>query len=327
MKNSPPCSLRSLKWLPAFKQAAAVAVSGILVVWNAHATVSVPYYDGFNYAEGNLNTVGSPNWVAGNGTSTYEIAVSNAATLTAPPGYPAAAGKGVRRAPSGTARRSVLQYTSVPNTLSNTVYISFLLNVQTAPGGNELIGYIDNNSSSQGSPQGGIVIGSGPTVGIGKKSSAPGFTTAITGGSTHLVVVRYTFMSANDQVDLWVDPSSTTYGAAIAPASAGNVTGGTDPSTLDYFQISTSSGVGSVSYIDEFRVGMSWADVVPSGGPIIGAKLAFTAQPANSAPGATLPAVVVQIVSTNGAAAASNNVPITLAMTSGSGTLSGTLFE
>jgi pectate lyase len=327
MKKSPPCSHYTSKWMPAFKWAAGVAISGMLIGWNANATVSMPYYDGFNYSEGNLNAVGGPNWVAGNGSSTLEIAVTNPATLAVPAGYPTATGKGVRRAPSGTARRSVLQYTSVPNALSNTVYVSFLLNVQTTPGGNELIGYLDNNSSSQGSPQGGIFIGSGPSVGIGKKSSTPGFTSAITGGTTHLVIVRYTFMSANDQVDLWVDPSSTSYGAAIAPASLGSTTGGTDPASLDYFQLSTSSGAGSVAFIDEFRVGTAWADVVPSGGPIIGAQLLFTTQPANSAPNATLPAVVVQVASTNGAAAASNNVPITLAMTSGSGTFNGTLTQ
>src|SRR5262249_45674177 len=157
-----------------------------------------------------------------------------------------------RRAPSGSARRSVLQYTSVPNTDGNTVYVSFLLNVQTAPSGTELIGYLDNNSSSQGSPQAGIFVTSGAKISIGEKSSTPGFTMANNlSAGTHLVVVRYTFQaSGNDEVDLWVDPSSSDYGAGTAPASLGSTTGGSDPSSLDYYQLVTSSGAGSAMFID-----------------------------------------------------------------------------
>src|SRR5262249_13001611 len=79
-----------------------------------HATVTLPYYEGFAYTEGNLNAQGGPNWFVGNGSTTFEIAVSNSAALAAPAGMPAATGKGIRRAPSGTSRRCVLQYTSVP---------------------------------------------------------------------------------------------------------------------------------------------------------------------------------------------------------------------
>ena len=61
---------------------------------SAHATVTLPYADGFGYAEGSLNIVGGPNWVLGSGTS-FEIAVSNAAALTRdfrrPPGKVCAA--------------------------------------------------------------------------------------------------------------------------------------------------------------------------------------------------------------------------------------------
>ena len=80
-------------------------------------------------------------------------------------------------------------------------------------------------------------------------------------------------------------------------------------------------------YIDEYRIGTSWAEVVPSGGPIIGEKLGFTTQPANAAPAATMSPVVVQVQNAGGASAASNGVPVTLTLTSGSGTLSGTLTQ
>ena len=189
-------------------------VIAYLTNFQGHA-VTLPYLDVFNYAEGNLITVGTPTWILGNGTSSFEIAVSNSAALTAPAGFPTATAKGVRRAPSGSARRAAIQYTSLPNTVSNTMYVSFLVSVQTSPSANELIGYLDNNSTSQGSPQAGIFVGNS-VVGIGKKSSGAGFTSAMLAG-THLVVVRYTFLAGNDQVDLWVDPASGTYGALPAP--------------------------------------------------------------------------------------------------------------
>src|SRR5262245_44625032 len=86
------------------------------------ATVTLPFYDGFDYAEGNLNAVSGVNWIMGNGSTTFEIAVSNSAALTAPPGYPGASGKGVRRAPSGTARRSLLQFPSITAVDGNVIY-------------------------------------------------------------------------------------------------------------------------------------------------------------------------------------------------------------
>src|SRR4029077_17980808 len=79
-------------------------------------------------------------------------------------------------------------------------------------------------------------------------------------------------------------------------------------------------------FIDEVRLGTTWADVVPgSASAGVGAKLGFTTQPSDTqVAGIITPAVVVQIQDTNSLAVASNNVPITLTLTSGSGTLYGT---
>ena len=78
----------------------AVLAATLLAATATQAQVSLPYYDGFNYAEGVLNTVGGPTWFAG--SSGVEISVTNPASLTAPPGFPAATGKGVRKATTGT---------------------------------------------------------------------------------------------------------------------------------------------------------------------------------------------------------------------------------
>jgi pectate lyase len=287
------------------------------------AAVGLPYYDGFAYAEGRLNDVGAPNWFAGSTGS--EMSVTNPAALTAPDGFPAASGKGIRRAPSGTARRSVIQYTSIPALDGNTMYVSFLLNVQSAPGAAQLVGYLEASSSSQGSPHAGIFLDSGPKVGIGKKSSSPEFTMSTNlGAGTHLVVVRYAFLSGNDQVDLWVDPPADSYGAGSAPASLGSTSDANAPASLDYFQFYSSPSSGGIQFIDELRLGTTWADVVPSGGAPVGMKLGFTTQPVSTQVGVTLSPVVVQVQTAGGAAVASNAVPITLTLSSGSGTLGGT---
>src|SRR5690349_19705392 len=88
-----------------------------LLIRSAFGTVTLPYYDAFDYPEGNLASNGAPNWSAGGSSTTaLDIAVSNSAALTAPAGFPTASGRGVRRAPSSSARRAVLQFATVTNT-------------------------------------------------------------------------------------------------------------------------------------------------------------------------------------------------------------------
>ena len=218
-----------------FKQFSPLALA--LLLCPAAQAVTLPYYDAFNYAEGSLNVVGTPNWAQGSGTS-FEIAVSNAAALTAPAGFPAASGKGVRRAPGSSAKRSVLQFTSVPAANGTTLYVSFLLDVQIAPGAAQIILHVDDGSASVSSPVMGFFVDNGPKVGIGKNSSSAGFTMATNlGAGPHLVVGRYTFQAGNDKVDLWVDPAVSDYGAVTAPASLGSATNSSDPASIDFCQI------------------------------------------------------------------------------------------
>jgi pectate lyase len=78
---------------------------------------------------------------------------------------------------------------------------------------------------------------------------------------------------------------------------------------------------------DELRVGVSWAEVTPVGVPLTGVKLGFTTQPSNTSSGTTVSPVVVQVQAADSSAVASNNVPVTLTLTSGTGTLGGTLTQ
>lgn len=295
-----------------------------LGVFHAGAVVSLPFHDAFDYAEGRLNDVGAPRWTAG--SSGFELAVSNSAALTAPEGFPAATGKGVRRAPSGTARRSVLAYQTVPAQDGNELYASLLIQILSPPPGTQLIAYLDNNSTSQSAPQAGLFLTADGRLGIGKKSSTPGFTTGISlGPGPHLVVFRYRFQSGNDRVDLWVNPPAASYEAITPPPSDGFVTGGSDPASLDFFQFYSSPQSGGVQYLDELRLGRSWAEVVPSSGPLIPARLSFTTGPAHGYARRPLPPVIVQIQTAAGTPVPLADVPITLQLAHGQGALSGTL--
>lgn len=275
------------------------------------AAVPLPYYDPFDYTEGRLNDVASPTWSAG--STGFELAVSNAAALIAPEGYPASSGRGVRRAPSGTARRSVLAFETVPAQDGQEVYASLLVAVQTPPAGTQLMAFLDDKASSQSAPQAGLFISPEGKLGIGKKSSGPGFLAPNElAPGPNLVVIRYRFEPGNDRVDLWINPPASTYAAPTAPPSLGFVTGGSDPAFLGYFQLYATPQAGGIQYLDELRIGRSWAEVVPSGAPPEPARLAFVTQPADGYTNQPLPVVVVEVRSLSGTPVPVEGVPITL---------------
>jgi len=235
-----------------------VLVVSVLMLQSVHA-VTLPFTDHFAYSDGTLSVVGSPTWVSG-GTAGPEIGCATAAALIAPAGFATATDKGVQISASGTARRTLVQFGSVS---SGAVYASFLLSVS---GGSGLIAYLENTTSSTTSPELGIFLGSG-TIGVGKNITSSGAVTTPLSAGTHLVVVRYTF-SGNAVADLWLDPSSSFYGAGSAPSPTLTTTGTAGViSALQYFALNANSGSGLSAKVDEVHIGTSWADVTPSGAP------------------------------------------------------------
>lgn len=241
-------------------------VAGVMLVSRLDAGIqSLPFADHFAYSDGSLFSVASGVWDAG-GSTGPEFTVTNGAALSSPSGFAVASGNGLKWQPSGTARRNLVQFASVT---SGEIYVSFLINIVTPPGsGSRCFAYLENTTSSTTSPQLGIFVDSASKIGVGKKATSPGVSSSSLSAGAHLVVVRYTFLGGNDQADLWVDPSSSDYGAAIAPSSLGSTTGSSDPAAIQYFAINAISGSGPALFIDEVRIGTSWADVTPSsGGP------------------------------------------------------------
>ncbi|HEX5424630.1 MAG TPA: PEP-CTERM sorting domain-containing protein [Candidatus Acidoferrales bacterium] len=181
----------------------------------------------------------------------------------------------------------------------STLYWSALVNVPDLTGltiantnanaNNDLIIAFNNTQGAQASRPsnwaGELVIRGGQAatpfttynLGIRGSSTTAGttyFSGALNPGQTYLVVGRYTqgpdaSIATDDSNSLWINPSSSTYGAAAAPAPDGSSNGSinTGNPTLNYAAslligagISSGSNPNHVT-LDEIRVGTTWADV------------------------------------------------------------------
>lgn len=113
---------------------------------------------------------------------------------------------------------------------------------------------------------------------IGTAKSGTGTTTTFDAterhaGDTVFLVGKYDFTVASNAVSLWINPSSSTLGAAVEPSTAFIMaTNGTDGFTIDRFNMRQNTATGSSSLPasmqwDELRFGLSWADVTPAAPP------------------------------------------------------------
>lgn len=242
------------------------------------SNLAAPYFtDQFNYSNGaNLGatTGGGANWTLAGG-DVSQIKVSTASTQAAPSGFAPAAGIGVAVIPTGTRKATGVPFNGATGVLvadGNVVYASFLLNVQTLPVANLRIAYMHNSAASSAGIE--VVVSSTGQVGIQKKGSGTTFVsgTPVANPGTHLVVMRYTFQNGNDEVAVWVDPASASYSVNPAPttgAFAATTGGGSDmTATIAYFAIEAAAVTGPVFWIDEVRIGTTWADVTPTSGTV-----------------------------------------------------------
>jgi pectate lyase len=313
-------------------------VAGLLIFQNAQATSLM--YEPFStsvYANGTqLSKDTGDGWTLGNSHGTGSPAITNIAALsfggllTSNNSY----GVQVTGSPSSGRNAGQLFTAQTMGSGNPTLYFSFLVNVQASPTGNRLIGLLASGSSATPVSPVGVWIASGNQVGIAKNnlSTMATSTASALSSGTHLIVLRYKWISSassDDEVDLWVDPTGLGSAEGSVPTPALSTTSGSDvTAAFDAFYVydtsSTPSGGSGTFWMDEIRVGTTWADVTPSGTPPVASQLGFTTQPSNTTVNATMSTVVVQVQALGGGAVASNGVPVTLTLTSGSGTLSGT---
>lgn len=253
-------------------------VTGLIVVLLCqNAQPALFFTDQFNYAAGvNLGAAGGGGavWTLSGG-DVSQITVSSSATLAAPSGLAGAAGRGVAVTPTGTRKATGVPFNGtegIPVADGNVVYASFLLDVRTLPAVNLRVAYLHNGAASSAGIE--VVVSSTGQVGIQKKGGGTTFVsgTPVATPGTHLVVMRYAFQSGSDEVAVWVDPAGDSYGVNPAPttgAFAATTGGGSDMSAaITYFMIESAAVTGPVFWVDEVRIGTTWADVTPVSGTV-----------------------------------------------------------
>jgi pectate lyase/ribosomal protein L11 len=271
--------------------------------------------DPFNYTAGVLNGQGT--WSSSGSVPDVQVVAGNLAVS----GLVASSGNKINF--TGAGRNS---YKAFTGPASGTIYFSFILRVNATPTAATLFASLNSSSTTKRLC---VHLGTDNRVGLSHNAGTVTYGgSALTPGTDYLIVGSLEIVSgnANDIYRLWVSPASSTFGATEPAVDAQMVSTSDTTFTSARFYFQRDAGNAGLD-ADELRVGVSWAEVTPAGVPLVGTKLGFTTQPASAAPGATISPVVVQVQTSGGAAVASNAVPVTLTMTSGSGTLSGTLTQ
>lgn len=265
------------------------------------ASANLLIYEPFNYTPGSaiigqVNNYSplSPTWVQAGTNNPNPTLVHQAASpgLTAPGGLPASFGNA---GDTKTADYNEYARISLGHTYTNnsTVYYSLLLNVPTTDGLtvantnpncnndgiiaiNNTVGSQPNHPTSWGAE---LVIRLGSAankfnLGIRASTTAAGttyFTGDLTPGQTYFIVASYSIGASQGSGgvnSIWLNPDSSTYGAAVAPTADGTTVGNINgtPSNDHMDSIIIGAGIATNAtpndtYIDEIRVGTTWADV------------------------------------------------------------------
>lgn len=248
--------------------AALLALLGV-----SSARAGLLFYEPFNYANGMQfgGNVISNGWRVGNPAGPDGDIVSTAAALSYTGLDTQAGSAGLSVSGTPAVDRNAGSTNFPPQTLGTAnpkIYCSFLLNVQspTTVSSNRMLVYLFAQDSDVGAIPGvGVCIDSANRLYVTKKSFAPDTAaTAPLGAGTHLIVMRYYSNGGDHPADLWVDPGSlgAAEGAVPSPAADSfghdNITG-----QFKAVYISQPANSSGSYFIDEMRVGTTWASVTP----------------------------------------------------------------
>jgi hypothetical protein len=243
----------------------------------SQVTQTLPFYDSFDYTPAGLASASATVWETCYNTGNIYVTNNNLSL----PGFVPSAGFGV--AGSAKALRFAgTQFTTQTAANNKTVFASFLYQVgaypTTSPG---VIAFLDatNIGTSSSAPMPGyaaLALLMDHTGHIGINAVYPTLTgaqfesSATAVNTTVLIVARYTFHTSptKDVVDLWVNPSSSSYGAATAPTPDISVTSTLNwPSLADFTISCNGNDTTFAEKWDEVRIGTTWAQAVPSSNP------------------------------------------------------------
>jgi pectate lyase len=186
------------------------------------------------------------------------------------------------------ARTAVNAWASQTN---GTLYFSFLLKlngpggIATSGNGTPIVNLSQSGSASQQLISLNLLNSSGLKLGVLKYPSSgtavssaffaagPGANLAADGTTTYLVVAKYEWVTgaANDVVTVWVNPA--TLGGAEDNSNKVSTSAGADgANNAGRFYINR----GPTLDLDELRIGTNWADVTPTGAPVIATQPIIT---------------------------------------------------
>jgi hypothetical protein len=252
---------------------------------------ALPDYDPFADATGSggtsytvgANLIGQKDaqgnsWVLAGSTSTTIQPTIAAGNLNIS-GLAASSGNSVAFGGNGNTARLALGSTTSAGTIyySLAVQLTGIASLNTS--GVFWAGFNNAAAASTSSPS---VVGSklytratagGFNVGISKSSTSAAdiawdSADVLTTSSVIFLVGSYTFNTStgsDDVAQLWVNPSSTSFGAGSAPTSTLTDSANTDlgANILSFVLADRSAAEPSAGAIDELRIGTSWADVTP----------------------------------------------------------------
>jgi hypothetical protein len=238
---------------------------------------------GPNYPSVRIGTGNSfNNWSVGGGQGSGSPLIVGPAGLTytglGDPAAPISAGVYFRTNNTTGGRSRGMVFASQT---SGSVYASFLLNVETPPTlDRRLFVILTDGAAAQptGGPLG-VWIETDGRISISKSVNSPN-TPAIQptpvaisadplAPGTHLIVVRYKFDElGEDEVAMWIDPTSPNLGVPEGSVPAPTLSGTTGADTASiaaFYEFHPSTEIPASFILDEIRVGLSWAAVTPAG--------------------------------------------------------------
>ena len=247
----------------------AIAALALVTSTPAWGQVTLPHYEPINYTVGDSLQV-QTNWTALNSGDPLMITSGNLTYtgLSTPTGN--------KFSFDGAGRDAAKQFTQQT---SGTIYYSFPINITALGSLNTTGGYFTGFNEGTGTNFGGTVWtrqdGSGFDLGINPRTTAANTVWSSgtqTVNTTLFVVISYEIVtgSANDVVNLWLNPSPAYFGASTPPSAtltATNTTG-TDLTNVNRIIIRQDATTATPFIeMDELRIGTTWASVTPAGEP------------------------------------------------------------
>jgi hypothetical protein len=257
----------------------AVLMVTFLFVGNSNAQL---FTEDFSYTGA---IAGQNGWVNIGGTTTNPITIAGTSGLSYTSGSPyAGSGVGGLVNMTNTGQDLVNTFGASGALTTGSVYYSAMINVSAAQASGDYFINLGDGTSSIffGKIHAKSIGGSGFEFGLSKQknssvtdASAPLWTAAnYSYGSTHFVVVKYTFVAGlgQDNVTLYVDPAiGSTEALATVTLGPTSDNGNTSQASLTtgVMSIDLRQGTATVAptfQIDGIRVGITWGSVTPAGG-------------------------------------------------------------